>query len=181
MLRRRSRLGRHTRVYLVIFVALAVIAGAFFGIRSLSRNAQLRPLLPHMFEYNNVWGFTKTEKNPTIVEQIIPINTKNWKIDQDIVFAIPKELRPSNPDDVQTVVMLTWDTVLWGTYTSGARGWVQTCDVEIFDMITKTRYKSRQISGSKPPSNKSGTNDWTGSKPTGKVVEYIAGLPPIHR
>jgi hypothetical protein len=160
----------------VVVVVVALILGGYFGIRSYGRSSQLKPFAAHLDDYSNRVGFTSSSQDPYVSGKVMTIDGASGKIDY-LLFALPKELRATTPDEVKTVVVLTWRETLAGTYTSGAKGYVATCDVEIVDMANKLILGGQQFSGPEPPSTKTSKGDWHGAKPTSQVVDYISGLP----
>ena len=95
-----------------------------------------------------------------------------------LYYRIPSEIRAESPDEVGTVVRIECADKAVARYTDGGTGYRADCDVTLIDKSQDSIIVRKKFTGEQPPPTKSGGGtDWHGSKPTGKIAEYLTGLP----
>ena len=165
--------GNQGCVVLVIIIAL--IAGGVYGVRSCRQGSQTKPFLSHMSEYTFFPTLKESSSSTGITGKAITIDKIKNEID-DTFFDLPTELKASTPEEVGTVVWVSCNEHIAGTYVSGSKAYVQTCDVTVIEKSTASIVGKRTLSGDQPPQTKSYSGDWHGSKPKSEIVDYIKSL-----
>ena len=111
---------------------------------------------------------------------MIVVDTAAKDID-GVWYDLPDNLRAAKPEEVGTVVWVTWGKDQVDTYENGAPAYVQTCKVTVIDKQTQTvLWDSQQFRGDEPPMEIDfSASEGSGSKPTEQVVDYLKGLPKL--
>jgi hypothetical protein len=107
--------------------------------------------------------------------KMVVVDVKEKKID-DVHFSLPGDLRASKPEEVGTVVLLTWEkrkTSFSDTNFDPGR-YLIVGQVSVFDWERKSEIASCTFFGD-PPSRVSGPG--TGPKPDAQVLKFLTGLP----
>jgi hypothetical protein len=107
-----------------------------------------------------------------ITVQMSPKREVDW-----IYFDLPGELKARKPEEVGTVVQLSWSEQEIDKYDDGAGAFVHLCDVKVVDLAKKQVVATRSFRGGDPPQSKSSAGSAYGSKPTQDIVNFLKGLP----
>ena len=116
-----------------------------------------------------------TSFSPYIVGKVLPIDVSERKVDL-IYYRLPRHMRASTPDEVQTVIWLGWHDSLVGRYDDGQPGYQIFCFVQIIDVAQGSIVAQRNYVGSRPPDTKRGSGERHGSNPKEEIVDFIRGL-----
>ena len=121
------------------------------------------------------------EKTPFAGKTVV-INMKTKKIDKEIYFGLPENLRASTPDDVETVVQVERERVQSGTYTDGAAAYRHRCNITVVDLKAHREIGKFSLSGFNPPPRaKSGYGSRSGSDvPNLQIINCIIGVLQDH-
>jgi hypothetical protein len=107
--------------------------------------------------------------------KMVVVNLKERKLD-DLHFALPADQSASRPEEVGTVVLLTWEkrksSFLDTNFDPGR--YLIVGEVRIFDWKSKSEIASYPFFGD-PPGRVSGSG--TGPKPDAQVLKFLTGLP----
>ena len=160
---------------IVVVIIIALIAGGVYGIRSCSQNAETKPFASHLSEYTFFPALKDSSSSTTIRGKVITIDKTKTEID-DTFFDLPTELKATKPEEVGTVVWVSCSEYVAGTYVSGSKAYVQTCEVTVIDKSSASIIGKRSLTGSQPPQTKTYSGDWHGSKPKSEIVDYIKSL-----
>jgi hypothetical protein len=160
---------------IALVIVIALIAGGVYGVRSCRQSSRTKPFLSHMSEYTFFPNLKESSSATGITGKAITIDKIKNEID-DTFFDLPTELQASKPEEVGTVVWVSCNEHIAGTYTSGSKAWVQSCDVTVIDKSTASVVGKRIFSSGGPPQTKSYSGDWHGSKPKSEIVDYIKSL-----
>ncbi len=161
---------------IIVFVIIALGVGICAGIKSCIRgcNPKLAPFKKHLDEYTAAPDSTIVG-DAYIKGKIITIDKEKNKVDP-LYLKLPKELHATQPEEVGTIVWLEWGEEKDGTYTDGSGAYVYTCQVTIIDKSLRAIIGQRIFRGSSPPAVKTGAGSRYGSKPTNKIIDYLAYL-----
>jgi hypothetical protein len=115
---------------------------------------------------------------------MVVVNVDERRID-DLHFVLPDDLRASKPEEVATVVLLTWGKI----QTSGdgpissisSVEFQMTYQVRVFDWASKSEIASHTFPGGFPKSNlRSVEESVTGPKPDdAQMLTFLTGLPRL--
>jgi hypothetical protein len=159
----------------VLVVVIALIAGGIYGVRSCRQSSQTKPFQSHLSEYTFFPNLKESGSSGSINGKVITIDKIKNEID-DTFFDLPTELKASKPEEVGTVVWVSCSEHIAGTYVSGSKAWVQSCEVTVIDKSTGSVIGKQTFSGDRPPQTKTYSGDWHGSKPKSEIVDYIKSL-----
>lgn len=163
---------------LVIILVIAIV-GVSSGVRSCIRERmqeqKLAPFYGSIDGYIDIYGL----KDPVGIYRrgkVIVVNPRERTVD-DIYFDLPEKVRATTPNEVGTIILLEWTEDAVGHYSWGGTAYVHTANVSVIDKAMPALMIDRIFRGSDPPSKKIGRGDAYGSKPTGEIISFIAGLP----
>jgi hypothetical protein len=114
--------------------------------------------------------------------KMVVVNVTERRID-DLHFALSDDLRASRPEEVTTVVLVTWGKVKIsgdGPISSiSSVEYQQTCQVKVFDWESKSAIASHTFFGGFPQGSlRSMEESVTGPKPDDRqMLTFLAGLP----
>jgi hypothetical protein len=178
----------------IICVAGLVGCGGFFEVRSLFRAnvaarlekdlqayVALLPALPPK-DVEQPLQLQPTRTTGKVKGKMVVVNVNERKIDQ-VHFALPNDLCASKPEEVATVVLLTWETSptskeplsLYGPSLYANR-FIMLGQVKVFDWERKSEIASSTILGDVPDFDPEG-KPTTGPKPEARVLAFLTGLP----
>jgi hypothetical protein len=163
-------------IVLVLFVTIAGCVGAFFGIRYLWRQNDLKAFNTRLDEY--IASAQQSKPTPgrvTVKPKILPVDVTGKKVDW-LYYDLPDPIRPATPEEVQTVALLHYNEVVVGSYTNGGKAYRRTCQVRIVDLATKTVVAESTFQGGEPPKTIRNSSSGYGSYPTEQVVGYLKSL-----
>jgi hypothetical protein len=174
----------------VVCVAVLVGCGGFFGVRSIIRAHVAARLEKDLQAYiallpasppKGVEQPLQLQPSPVtgkVKGKMVVVNVNERKFD-DLHFALPDDLRASKPEDVATVVLLTWEKRPTSTEPSSLpsyRGrYIMIGQVKVFDWERKSEIASRTFLGDVP--DFSGKEPATGPKPEAQVLKFLTDLP----
>ena len=101
---------------------------------------------------------------------------EDWEFDA-MQFKLDRKLIPKKPEDVGTVVLVSWSQSNVGSYTNGATANKWHAQAELIDYKSQVAFARRSFSGGEPPSSTKSTGTVTGSKPYSEIVKWLNGLP----
>jgi hypothetical protein len=178
----------------ILFVAVAGLGG-FLAVRAITRAnlaarfekdlpayVALMPALPPQGAGQPRWpepaGIRGKVKGKMVV-----VNASERGID-DLHFALPEDLAASKPEEVATVVLVTWEKRKVSgegpiSAMSSAK-YQMVGQVRVFDWQSKSAIASRMFFGSLPTGGGYGSDQppVTGPKPdSAQVVSFLTGLP----
>jgi hypothetical protein len=163
---------------LIILGVIAVIAlcvGAFFGIRHMWREAEVGKFKSIAQSYTAAQG-EPDGGQPRIVGKVLPVNMADRSPDH-LYFDLPDALKPSKPEDVGTVALLSWGQDAVDHYTNGATAYQQYCEVTLINHKTKKTIFHEKCVGGPPPMETSNTSSASGSSAGPEVIRWLSGLP----
>ena len=158
-----------------LVIVIALIAGGVYGVRSCRQSSQTKPFQSHLSEYTFFPTLKDSSSSSGITGKVITIDKIKNEID-DTYFDLPPELKASKPEEVGTVVWVSCTEHIGGTYVSGSKAYVQTCEVTVIDKSSASTIGKRTLSGDRPPQTKTRGGDWHGSKPKSEIIDYIKSL-----
>jgi hypothetical protein len=169
--------GTIVRIILgVLLFSILGCVGAFFGVRYLLRQNELKPFTAHLQEYASAGQNNAAQPSPYIKGKVIPVDTASQKIDW-IYYDLPTALKPATPDDVGTVVLLTYVDKEVGKYSNGGTAYKRTCNVAVVDFASKTVVGRAYFEGGEPPSTIRNSSSGYGPYPTEQILSYVKSLP----
>ena len=164
----------------VSVVVIGVVLGVFFLTRSADRTAQAARFQGNIQQYLAI-NNEPTEQEAYIKGKILVINKKDKTVDDELFFRLPAADRAGSPEEVGTVILVSWGKELAGFYSNkrgdGGGGYVHKCEVTIIDKSISTVIYRRWFNGSLPPLKSSGSGDRYGSRPVQEIVDYLTALP----
>ena len=164
---------------LILLIAAIVIGGLFFAGRGIYRFILTQPFRPFMSAYQDQNLKPESPGEDYVVGKVVVIDKDKPQV-HGIHFRLPEELRASSPEEVGTVVWLSWGEKVVGTYTDGSKGYRRTCNVTIIDQANRQITGSRTFLGSNPPEEKSGFGRRKGDKPSAReIAAYIKSLDRV--
>jgi hypothetical protein len=160
--------------WLIILGIVGVIAVGF-GVWALVRTVQADPFSKELPGYAADFAFGDTTA-PYTKGKIVVVN-KTSKAVEDPYFDLPEPLKATKPEEVGTIVQVTYEENQVGTYTSGSKAYQYTARVNVIDRETGKIIGRISFKGGEPPSSvKRGANGY-GSRPTEQIKNYLIGLP----
>jgi hypothetical protein len=161
-------------VVLVVLIGLCAFGGWF-----LYRNMQTAPFRGAMSAYLAAPAGAVPNGTAHASGKMVVVDTTKKDVDWDIFFALPDNVRASSPQEVGTIVQLTWAKIHSPPdYDNGAPAYVQNCHVLVIDAKTKQQLFEQFLQGTEPPSSIDSTqSEGCGSKPTDQVLNFLKGLP----
>jgi hypothetical protein len=158
--------GLKVRLIIIgIVLVIALLVGAFFGIRHMMRDSELSKFKSIAQGYASVPA-EPDGGQPRVVGKVLPVNMGDRTPDH-IYFDLPDDLRAAKPEEVGTVVLLSWGKIKVGDYEGGGDA----------NQQTKRVLVSQQFMGGPPPNTTSSSGGATGSSPAPQIVTYLRGLP----
>ena len=110
--------------------------------------------------------------------KVIPINVAGTKGIDTLFLALPDPLKPTQPDEVGTIVWLEWGKEIVAMYTDNVEAVVITCHVTIIDKAKGVILAVRSFRGGPPPQERRHLHDPNhGSSPAGEIIGWLASLP----
>lgn len=174
-------------VGIVVFLVVAAV-GVAWMMRSSARRAEKEAFDPVLGEYLRpveapAWieameaGPEDGEEEapadpPAMTLKFVLLDLEKREVD-DLHLDLPETLKARNPDEVGTIVWLSWSEVAVGTYTDGAVGYVQTCRVTLIDKASGAMVWRQTFLGSDPPGVKKHSGPARGSRPNAAVLDFL--------
>jgi hypothetical protein len=164
-----------TAIVVVIGIGLAVILTG-----NADRSAHAARFQGNVKEFLAI-NNEPTQRDAYIRGKILVINKKDKAVDDELFFQLPAADRAGTPEEVGTVILITWSKELVGFYSNnrgdGGAGYVHKCELTIIDRSISTVIYRRWFNGSLPPLKSSGSGDRFGSRPVQEIVDWLAALP----
>ena len=163
----------------VVAAVVLVIAGGAFFLRGRAYEHQrfegaIRPYLAQ----TGPWQEWAVSIEPVIRGRLLVVDADGKKL-HPFHFRLPKEIRPTRPDDIGTVAIQRCAREVVGTYERAGKqysGYRWSCRLQLLDLGARTTYVSQAFPGSEPPRKARG-GDKIGGMPTAKVWAFLMGLP----
>jgi hypothetical protein len=95
------------------------------------------------------------------------------EIERSLLFSLPESLVPTHSEEVKYVVWFSCTKAAVGTYTDGATGYQQTCEVKMIDRANRIIVAKETFAGEMPPQTKTHPGDSSGGRPDGGMREYL--------
>jgi len=89
---------------------------------------------------------------------------------------LPESLRAESPEEVGTVVWLTWGATTCWNYTGGLHAYAVTCDVVVIDYLEKRAIAAIRLGGVCPEIRETTTSSFWGPPPDAEVLWYVSTL-----
>ena len=169
------RLGIAGVVVLLVLIGLGCI-----GIWYVYRSAQTVPFQASMSGYLAAPNRAAPAGGAhAVAGKMVVVDTAKRDLDWDVFFGLPDDRRATKPQEVGTIVQLTWaKNQVQPGYENGAPAFVQTCRVVVIDRKSGTQLYDQTFQGGQPPDSIDSTSSQgVGSKPTDKVLDFLKGLP----
>ncbi len=177
----RNRRERRKNLYVLLFVLLVPVGICGFAFVShKSEKAPLRVALeqfgPNMQEYCKPPAELFPEKErPPAKPKFLPVNVKEKTTDQ-FYENIDKDLRANNPNEVGTIVHITWEHRIVGRYDKGGDAKQYFCTVQLIDFATKKAYPLKEIIGPPPPEETKKRFGDSGEMPNAQINAYLRAM-----
>ncbi|HMF16949.1 MAG TPA: hypothetical protein VKE98_07060 [Gemmataceae bacterium] len=177
-----SRKSRAVLIVSIVATVSVVVLGlaVFFVTRSADRSAHAARFQGNIQQYLAI-NNEPTEHEAYIKGKILIINKKDKTVDDELFYRLPAADRAASPEEVGTVILVSWGKELAGFYSNnrgdGGGGYVHKCEVTIIDQSISTVIYRRWFNGSLPPLKSTGSGDRYGSRPVQEIVDYLVALP----
>jgi hypothetical protein len=172
------------RILAVICVAGLAGCAGFFGVRSIIRAHVVAGFEKDLPAYVALKGVEQGHlPQPGGVKgKMVVVNVNERKID-DLHFALPDGLCALKPEEIGTVVLLTWETSptsreplsVYGPSLYANR-FIMIGHVKVFDWRRKSEIASSTFIADVPDFDPDG-KPMTGPKPEARVLAFLTGLP----
>lgn len=172
---KRSRL-----IGLVVLVLLAAIAGGTWRLREWNRTRLIAPFDQRIGDF---LGLETAPPNAlataAIKGKVLVIDLGKQKVDVDLFFRLPEDLRPGSPEEVGTVVLVRWQDIQVDEYSNKGKAY------RVDGVLTVIHRDSKEVvaddvvfAGGDPPAKiKQSAPSGKGPKPFDKIIEYLVRLP----
>jgi hypothetical protein len=158
----------------IIILGIVGVIAAGFGIWAMVRTVQADPFSKELPSYAADFSVGDTSA-PFTTGKMVIVN-KTTKAVEDPYFDLPENLKATKPEEVGTIVQVTYEENQVGTYTSGSKAYQYTARVNVVDKATGKIVGRTTFKGGEPPSSvKRGSNGY-GSRPTEQIKTYLVGL-----
>jgi hypothetical protein len=178
-----GRLGggiRH-RTLPIVLVAVAIAAGS---------GCAASPFEPYLDEYVNDTGLTDAADlaGPYRVGKLVAVDPRGHRLDERLQNALPADLRAAGPDEVGTIVWVSWGDHLVGTYKDvgsereRGKAYQGYCEITVIDRAAALIVERRTFDAPAPPSTSTAAGDVRTEVDVNAVVRYIVDLTdqPAH-
>jgi len=167
------------KLWLAIFALVVIVFGVFTLLEARRDAEEAARFEPYLNEYtsNTISDNYSIGGEPYIKNKIIMVDIDEKKFDNSLFHSSLMELKATTPEEVGTVIWLSWDEEIADHYTDGTAAIRLNCFAQIIDITESSIIGEKLIYGSSPPSSKAGSGSRTGSKPDTNVIEYIKTLP----
>lgn len=112
----------------------------------------------------------------TLDGKVVIVNTDKNEIERTLLFSLPESLVPIHPEEVKYVVWFSCTKAAVGTYTDGATGYQQTCEVKVIDRANRLIVAKETFAGGMPDQTKTHSGDSSGGRPDGDMRGYLISL-----
>src|SRR5262249_10206707 len=97
---------RNNLVSIIVLVVIFGGLGGYFGIRYLIHEHKVGPFNAQAPDFLEVKGSKDT--TTVVMGKVIIFDEATRKVDKDVYFDLPDDLRATTPEEVGTVVLVTW-------------------------------------------------------------------------
>jgi hypothetical protein len=167
---------RNALIAWIVILAIGVCVGGFFGFQAIVRANAVAPFNKDLASYLVLNNAGRSAGAAKVKGKMITVDINSKAIDH-LYFDLPEELRASKPEEVATVVLLSWGKNKVGTYDGGSGAYQQTCQVKVVDKATNTEIASNFFLGDEPPQQKMSNASGTGAKPSKALLYFLKTLP----
>ncbi len=137
----------------------------------------LDKLGPKADEFARATG-VPTAGDPYVNGRVVTIDVREHNIDEDVYIRLPSDLQARSPEEVSTVVLISYDENVVGHYGSGENAIQESATLTIVDLRSGTQYEGGVIDGPSPPSVKGRSSSNSGGAPDpDEIATYLEGLP----
>lgn len=172
---RKSR--RANMIPMLVIVGVLAVLGTGFLVTQLVRGSQADPFKNNLADYISSSAFKEQfTATPYIKGKLVVVNQSEVKVD-DPYFDLPEDIKALKPEEVGTIVWVSYEPVVVGRYTGGSAGYRYTGKVTVIDKTAGAIVGRTSFKGGEPPSTKRGSGDAYGSKPTEEIKNYLLSLP----
>ncbi len=137
----------------------------------------------HLNAYLNS-SYTQAEKNsPYIRGKVVIVDIDKRNIDYLVHPKLPDSIRAQKPDEVETIVLVTWRKQKEGEYKEVETGSVtgdayrSMAHIRLIDWVSKEILVEKDFFGEDPVGGLTREGDFTSQWPMFKIVEYLESLP----
>lgn len=118
-------------------------------------------------------GTTRSQGTKPNIKKIVIVNVATKKKD-DLNSSFPEDMRASNQQEVDAVVLIWRGEERAGSYSDGASAIRRTASISVFLPNGETLCPSKEFKGSEPPQSKRGRGSTAyGAEPSEAVISYI--------
>jgi len=163
-------------VWGVIILAFAGIGG-FLGVKWWLREQAAKPFNAQAAQLMETKG--NKDSTPYLKGKIVVFDEGTRKVDKDVFFDLPDDLRAKTPEEVATVVVVTWTEKTIDYYEGNVPAIQQTGSVKVVDYSSKqTLGIPMQFTGPEPPMKiKKNSSENKARRPVKEIVEFVKNLP----
>ena len=152
-----------------------------FGVQGLYKWYRSLYSLEHFNKTAAVWLKDPAPgRSPAYIRgKVLPVThiPSSGRVEEDLYWLLPSELRARTPEDVSTVVWLDWEekpfTVPYIQFTRRIIGIQYLCRVTVIDRTTNEKVAEQMFLGSDPR----GSARYAGDRPYEAIAQYLRGLP----
>src|SRR6516162_3130127 len=151
-----SRKSRTVLIVSIVAAVSVVVIGlvVFFVTRSADRSAHAARFQGNIQQYLAI-NNEPTEQEAYVRGKMLVINKKDKAVDDELFYRLPAADRAASPEEVGTVILVSWGKELAGFYSNkrgdGGGGYVHKCEMTIIDKSISTVIYRRWFNGSLPP------------------------------
>lgn len=145
-----------------------------------AKQAQVAPFNGVVSQYSALSHRKKGRATEAKGRKVLPIDMKSSTVD-DSYFNLPFSIRPIRPDEVGAVAQVRYHSQPIGVYKRNgietlSRGHIWLADVVVINPQQETELATASFTGGLPPSEKKGSGDAYGSRPTTEIAKWITQL-----
>jgi hypothetical protein len=173
--------GIRHRTLPIVVLAVAIAGGS---------GCAASPFDPYLDEYVNGTGLTDASDlaGPYRVGKLVAVDPRGHRLDERLQNALPADLRAAGPDEVGTIVWVSWGGHLVGTYKDAVTGrergkaYQGYCEITVIDRAAAVIVERRTFDAAAPPSTSTAAGDVRTEVDVNAVVRYIVDLTdePAH-
>lgn len=118
-------------------------------------------------------GTTRSQGTKPSIKKLIIVNVATKKKD-DLNSSFPEDMRASNHQEVDAVVLIRRGEERVGSYSDGSAAIRRTASISVFRSNGETLCPTRDFKGSEPPQSKRGRGSTAyGAEPSEAVISHI--------
>ncbi len=167
-----------TILLLCLWFAAFIFVAGFTYLSYQKRNVfenRITEEVQNLSKQTNQFVFSKTalSEKGNVKAKVLPLNAKNNEID-GLYNYLPDDLRPANPDEVNTIMWLDCNSDKVWVYDDDSFGYREKCNAYLVDRNTSKIIEVQNFIGEMPPlTKKPGTPDAYGKVLRERYISYI--------